>query len=106
MTKGRSGSTAAAPAIMPGVGFEPTRPFGQRILSPPRLPFRHPGRGQTWPSSRSVASAGTVDQPDGLASAWIQRSVVTRMTPFVYPVPNRVVASDPSRYRISRTSPA
>lgn len=28
---------------VPGVGLEPTRPFGQRILSPPRLPFRHPG---------------------------------------------------------------
>ena len=30
--------------VVPGVGVEPTRPFGQRILSPPRLPFRHPGR--------------------------------------------------------------
>ena len=28
---------------MPGAGFEPARPFGQWILSPPRLPFRHPG---------------------------------------------------------------
>ena len=28
---------------MPGAGFEPARPFGQRILNPPRLPFRHPG---------------------------------------------------------------
>ncbi len=28
---------------MPRVGFEPTRPLGQRILSPPRLPFRHLG---------------------------------------------------------------
>ena len=28
---------------VPGVGFEPTRPFGQRLLRPPRLPFRHPG---------------------------------------------------------------
>ncbi len=28
---------------MPGVGFEPTRPCGQRILSPPSLPFLHPG---------------------------------------------------------------
>ena len=30
---------------VPGVGLEPTRPFGQWILSPPRLPFRHPGLG-------------------------------------------------------------
>jgi hypothetical protein len=30
-------------AQVPGVGFEPTRPRGQRILSPPCLPFHHPG---------------------------------------------------------------
>ena len=28
---------------VPEVGLEPTRPFGQRILSPSRLPFRHSG---------------------------------------------------------------
>jgi hypothetical protein len=28
---------------MPGAGFEPARPFDHRILSPMRLPFRHPG---------------------------------------------------------------
>ena len=28
---------------MPEEGFEPSRPEGQRILSPVRLPFRHPG---------------------------------------------------------------
>ena len=27
--------------IVARVGVEPTRPFGQGILSPPRLPFRH-----------------------------------------------------------------
>src|SRR3954454_10441684 len=31
--------------LMPGAGFEPTRPHGQGILSAPRLPFRHPGGG-------------------------------------------------------------
>lgn len=30
-------------AVVPEVGLEPTRPFGQRILSPSRLPFRHSG---------------------------------------------------------------
>lgn len=30
---------------VPGVGIEPTRPCGQGILSPQRLPFRHPGDG-------------------------------------------------------------
>ena len=29
--------------LVPGVGFEPTNPFGSRILSPLRKPFRHPG---------------------------------------------------------------
>lgn len=28
---------------MPEVGLEPTRPCGQRILNPSRLPFRHSG---------------------------------------------------------------
>ena len=29
--------------VVPEVGVEPTRPCGQRILSPSRLPFRHSG---------------------------------------------------------------
>jgi hypothetical protein len=29
------------------VGFEPTRPFEQSILSAPRLPFRHSGSTTT-----------------------------------------------------------
>lgn len=29
---------------MPEVGFEPTRPIGQSILSASRLPFRHSGQ--------------------------------------------------------------
>lgn len=29
--------------MVPEEGVEPTRPCGQRILSPPRLPFRHSG---------------------------------------------------------------
>ncbi len=29
--------------IVPREGFEPTPPCGERILSPPRLPFRHLG---------------------------------------------------------------
>ncbi len=31
--------------MVPGVGFEPTRSCERRILSPLRLPFRHPGTG-------------------------------------------------------------
>ena len=30
--------------VVPGVGLEPTRSCEQGILSPLRLPFRHPGR--------------------------------------------------------------
>lgn len=29
--------------VVPAVGLEPTRCHHQRILSPPRLPFRHAG---------------------------------------------------------------
>jgi hypothetical protein len=29
--------------MVPRAGVEPARPFGQWILSPQRLPFRHPG---------------------------------------------------------------
>src|SRR5688572_33268689 len=38
--------------MMPGVGIEPTCPCGQGILSPPRLPLRHPG-----PNARTGAAA-------------------------------------------------
>ena len=31
---------------VPGAGLEPARPLEQRILSPPCLPFHHPGRRQ------------------------------------------------------------
>jgi hypothetical protein len=31
--------------LVPGAGVEPARPEGQGILSPPRMPFRHPGIG-------------------------------------------------------------
>ena len=30
--------------MVPGAGLEPARLFRQRILSPQRLPFRHPGK--------------------------------------------------------------
>ena len=39
--------------MVPREGLEPTRPRGQRILSPPRLPFRHLGI-----PSKYKASAG------------------------------------------------
>ena len=40
-----------AEVLVPEEGVEPTRPCGQRILSPPRLPFRHSGDvEQLYPS--------------------------------------------------------
>lgn len=33
----------AISSLVPGVGVEPTNPFGSGILSPLRKPFRHPG---------------------------------------------------------------
>jgi len=37
---------------VPEVGFEPTRPFEQSILSAPRLPFRHSGQLHALKSNR------------------------------------------------------
>src|SRR5262249_21141707 len=37
------GTSVRTLAQVPGVGVEPTRPCGRGILSPLRLPFRHPG---------------------------------------------------------------
>ena len=48
--------------LVPGVGFEPTRPSkGQRILSPQCLPFHHPGTDTIlgdWPAFGSPFSNG------------------------------------------------
>ena len=38
--------------MVPEKGVEPSRPCGQRILSPPRLPFRHSG---VWVQSSGFA---------------------------------------------------
>ena len=42
---------------MPGAGVEPARPCGQRLLRPPRLPFRHPGKGR-WHSNPARPADG------------------------------------------------
>jgi hypothetical protein len=39
--------------LVPGVGVEPTLPFGKGILSPQRLPFRHPG--EVWDCRLRIA---------------------------------------------------
>ena len=40
--------------MVPEVGFEPTRPYGQGILSPQRLPFRHSGSRYQHDSRKRV----------------------------------------------------
>jgi integrase len=40
---GEEGIPNSLPQLVPGAGFEPARGCPQRILSPLRLPFRHPG---------------------------------------------------------------
>ena len=44
--------------LVPREGVEPTRPFGQRILSPPRLPFRHLGHAGTVCSHSGAGAIG------------------------------------------------
>src|SRR5690606_23160486 len=44
---------------VPGAGFEPARSCEQRILSPPRLPFRHPGAA---PTNKTAARATNNDR--------------------------------------------
>ncbi len=53
---------------MPGVGFEPTCPHGQPILSRPRIPFRHPGARAFLRVRRALAS-----QPRGIGPAGAPR---------------------------------
>ena len=45
------------PRLVPGVGLEPTRACAQRILSPPRLPFRHPGARSWYRNGRAIKGA-------------------------------------------------
>jgi hypothetical protein len=44
--------------MVPRVGVEPTRPYGQRILSPQRLPFRHPGTAGKDNINKLAVSSG------------------------------------------------
>ena len=56
--------------MVPGAGFEPARGFPQGILSPLRLPFRHPGvcepATQISPLERE-ALAYLIGEPIGFA---------------------------------------
>ena len=49
--------------MVPEVGVEPTRPYGQRILNPSRLPFRHSGIFPRDPSADHTV-------PAAFATSW------------------------------------
>ena len=46
--------------MVPRAGVEPARPYGQRILSPQRLPFRHPGTRVKIPCERDADQTGNI----------------------------------------------
>ncbi len=48
---------------MPGVGFEPTRAEAPGILSPLRLPFRHPGGSMQYKGSLEVGDKAPAVTP-------------------------------------------
>ena len=50
---------------MPRAGVEPARPFGQRILSPQRLPFRHPGTRAKYHAIRGANKSADKSLPAG-----------------------------------------
>ena len=55
---------------MPEVGLEPTRPCGQRILNPSRLPFRHSGWFiEDYVTTACFASSGLAAAAGGLVAA-------------------------------------
>ena len=51
---------------MPGAGIEPALPYGKGILSPPRLPFRHPGddslQVETEPDARTAFGSVSISR--------------------------------------------
>ncbi len=51
--------------MVPEEGVEPTRPCDQRILSPPRLPFRHSGVQMILGYLASHGNPGNANLPIG-----------------------------------------
>ena len=75
-----AGSCGREPAFdVPGVRFELTRPCGQRVLSPPRLPFRHPGRAQGTSSSPAVTDRARTSRERRPAGPVVVAEVVERL---------------------------
>ena len=65
---------------MPGVGFEPTRPEGQRILSPERLPVSPPGRDGSgiYPAIGDAAARGLAKLVGNRRSCGLATDIVGR----------------------------
>jgi hypothetical protein len=73
---------------VPKEGLEPSRPFGRRILSPLRLPFRHFGSVSAWRTYRDKLTDASQSLEAGddlfLEGSWradpgIRRSVLNRL---------------------------
>src|SRR6266404_5718593 len=77
--------------LVPEEGVEPTHPCGQRILSPPRLPFRHSGTSeQKYHVSRHSAKP-------------VPTNVIPEFTPRIK-LSGVLDASSPERYSVGSPS--
>ena len=56
--------------MVPRAGVEPARPFGQRILSPQRLPFRHPGFCRLSFTTSSISVGYVSGGNSQMCSSW------------------------------------
>jgi hypothetical protein len=67
--------------MVPRAGVEPARPYGQWILSPQRLPFRHPGILST---KSHVAQALCIVSVGYVSPKWpddVNRDVILSLSP-------------------------
>lgn len=63
--------------MVPGGGVEPPRPFGQQILSLPRLPISSPRQGCVRRGSNPHAEAGDFKSPVSTEFHHARKSVFT-----------------------------
>ena len=61
------------------VGLEPTRPYGQRILNPSRLPFRHSALGHaTYSRLFEACSPAILSAPCEPCADWLRSPLMGR----------------------------
>jgi hypothetical protein len=90
---------------MPGVGLEPTSRYRQRILSPPCLPFHHPGDiAAAGTLNATTASSGRLksNASHGLFIGLCARATALRMCHYPMPIRSSEVRED-DRARVSGT---